>query len=60
MRLIAFIADGAEVRKILEHIGVDSQAPHITPACGWFAAVNIPVGPGAVSARLFGHIADRR
>jgi len=34
MRIIAFITDGAEVRKILEHIGADSQAPRITPARG--------------------------
>lgn len=34
MRIIAFIVDGAEVRKILEHIGVDAQAPRITPARG--------------------------
>ena len=34
MRLIAFITNGAEVRKILEHIGVDSEPPHITPARG--------------------------
>lgn len=34
MRLIAFITDGTEVRKILEHIGVDSQAPRLTPARG--------------------------
>ena len=34
MRLIAFITDGAEVCKILEHIGVDSQAPRISPARG--------------------------
>lgn len=27
MRLIAFITEGTETRKILEHIGVDSQAP---------------------------------
>ena len=32
MRLIAFITEGAEVRKILNHIGVDSQAPRISPA----------------------------
>ena len=30
--LIAFIFDGAEVRKILEHIGADSQAPRTSPA----------------------------
>jgi hypothetical protein len=34
MRLIAFITDGAEVRKILEHIGVDSEPPRISPARG--------------------------
>lgn len=32
MRIIAFIVDGAEVLKILEHIGVGAQAPRITPA----------------------------
>ena len=31
MRIIAFIADGAEVRKILEHIGIDARRPRITP-----------------------------
>jgi hypothetical protein len=34
MRLIAFITDGSEVRKILEHIGVDCEPPHITTARG--------------------------
>ena len=34
MRLIAFITKGAEVRKILKHIGVDCEPPHITPARG--------------------------
>lgn len=34
MSIIAFITDGVEVRKILEHIGVGSQAPRITPARG--------------------------
>lgn len=34
MRLIAFITDGAEVRKILNHIGVESEPPLITPARG--------------------------
>ena len=34
MRLIAFITDGAEVRKILVHIGVDSEPPRIAPARG--------------------------
>lgn len=34
MRLIAFITEGAQIRKILEHIGVDAQAPRISPARG--------------------------
>ena len=34
MRIIAFIVDGAEVRQILGHIGVDAQAHQITPARG--------------------------
>jgi hypothetical protein len=34
MRLIAFITDRAEVRKILDHIGVDSLAQRISPARG--------------------------
>lgn len=34
LRIIAFITDGAEVRKILEHIGADPQAPRIAPASG--------------------------
>ena len=34
MRIIAFINDGAEIRKILEHIGVDPTPPKITPARG--------------------------
>jgi len=34
MRIIAFIVDGAEVRKILDHIGVDTQASRITRPMG--------------------------
>ena len=34
MRLIAFITEGTQIRKILEHIGVDSEPPHISPARG--------------------------
>jgi hypothetical protein len=34
MRIIAFITFSADVHKILEHIGVDPEAPHITPARG--------------------------
>ena len=34
MRIIAFIIDGAEVRKILEHIGEQARPPRITPARG--------------------------
>jgi hypothetical protein len=34
MRLIAFIAEGTQIRRILEYIGVDSEPPHISPARG--------------------------
>ena len=32
MRLIAFVTEGTQIRKILDHIGVDSEPPHISPA----------------------------
>ncbi len=34
MRIIAFITFSADIDKILEHIGIDSEAPRITPARG--------------------------
>jgi len=34
MRLIAFITEGPKIRKILEHIGVESEPPQISPARG--------------------------
>jgi Putative transposase len=34
MRLIAFITEGAQIRKILDHIGVDCEPPRIAPARG--------------------------
>ena len=34
MRLIAFITEGTQIRKILEHIGVDSAPARIAPARG--------------------------
>ena len=34
MRLIAFITEGAQIRKILDHIDVDSEPPCISPARG--------------------------
>ena len=34
MRIIAFITHSAEIRHILNHIGVESAPPHITPARG--------------------------
>ena len=34
MRLIAFITEGTGMRKILEHIGVDTEPPQISPARG--------------------------
>ncbi len=34
MRIIAFITFSADIQKILEHIGVEPEAPRITPARG--------------------------
>jgi hypothetical protein len=34
MRLIAFITEGTQIRRILDHIGVDSEPAHISPARG--------------------------
>jgi hypothetical protein len=34
MRLIAFITEGTQIRKILDHIGVASEPPRISPARG--------------------------
>ena len=34
MRLIAFVTVGTQIQKILNHIGVDSEPPHIAPARG--------------------------
>ena len=34
MRLIAFVTKGTQIRTILDHIGVDSEPPHISPARG--------------------------
>ena len=34
MRLIAFVTEGTQIEKILDHIGVDSDPPHISPARG--------------------------
>ena len=34
MRLIAFITEGAQIRPILDHIGVDSELPRIWQARG--------------------------
>ena len=34
MRLIAFVTEGTQIRKILNHIGVGSEPPHRSPPCG--------------------------
>ena len=34
MRIIAFVTHGADIRQILNHIGVDAEPPRITPARG--------------------------
>jgi hypothetical protein len=50
MRLIAFITEGTQIRKILDHIGVDSEPPHIAPARGpplWDDGGDVQMGDGA-------------
>jgi hypothetical protein len=32
--LSAFITEGVQIRRILNHIGVDSEPPHVSPARG--------------------------
>ena len=32
MRLIAFVTEGTQIKKILHNIGVDPEPPHIAPA----------------------------
>ena len=34
MRLISFVTNDVQIRKILDHIGMDSEPPHISPARG--------------------------
>jgi len=34
MRILAFVTEGVQIRRILEHFGVDIQAPRIAPARG--------------------------
>ena len=46
MRIIAFITHSADIRHILDHIGVESEPPHIAPARGppLWDACDAPVG----------------
>ena len=47
--LIAFITEGAQIKRILEHIGVDSEPPHISPARGpplWDGCGDAQMGEG--------------
>ena len=34
MRIIVFITHSADIRHMLDHIGVESEPPNIAPACG--------------------------
>jgi hypothetical protein len=46
MRIIAFITHGADIRQILNHIGVDAEPPRITPARGppLWDGCDVPMG----------------
>ena len=39
MRIIAFITHSADIRHVLDHIGVESEPPHIAPAGARAAAL---------------------
>jgi hypothetical protein len=52
MRLIAFITEGMQIKKILDHIGADSDPPHISPARGpplWEDGGDAQMGDGVQS-----------
>lgn len=49
MRIIAFITHGADIRQILDHIGVETEPPRITPARGpplWDGCDDAQMGEG--------------
>ena len=48
-RIIAFITHSADIRHTLDHIGVESEPPHIAPARGppWWDDCDAQVGAGA-------------
>lgn len=54
MRIPAFITDSAGIRHILNHIGVDTDLPRITPARGppLWDACDAQVGEGGKSSRI--------
>ena len=62
MHLIAFITEGAQIRRILDHIGMDSEPPQISPArgpplwddCSDAQTVHGEGWVGAVAQHLFG------
>lgn len=46
MRLIAFITEGVQIRRVWEHIGDDSELTHISPARApplWVTAIRMSV-----------------
>jgi len=50
MRLIAFIFEGVQIRRILDYIGVESEPPHISPARGsplWDDCTDAHIDDGA-------------
>jgi hypothetical protein len=48
MRIIAFITHSADIRQILDHIGVEPELPRITPARGppLWDGCDVPMGDG--------------
>ena len=48
MRIIAFVTYSADIRQILDHIGVETEPPRITPARGppLWDGCDAPMGEG--------------
>jgi hypothetical protein len=60
MRIIAFITHSADIRQILEHIGVEAEPPRITPAGGpslWHGC-DAPIGEGVEVAPNWDEVAQ--
>ena len=60
MRIIAFITYSADLRHILEHIGVETEPPRIAPARGppLWDGCDVPMGDGGEVEPYWGEAAQ--